>query len=52
MVFLEVAGRPGWYKAQLKAGELVLTPVPGKVFEQKELIEHPLDIPPERTDLY
>ena len=45
MVFLEVGGVPGWYKATLEKGELVLTPAPGRVFKSSELITHDFDIP-------
>ena len=40
MVFLEVNGKPGWYKVTLENGELIFTPAPSRVFEEKELIIH------------
>ena len=46
-VFLEVDGEPSWYKVTLEDGELVFIPVPCRVFERKEIIEHELDIPKE-----
>ena len=45
MVFLEVNGVPGWYKATLEKGNLVFTPVPSRLFEEKELIKHDIKIP-------
>ena len=32
LVFLEVDGKPGWYKVILEDGELVFKPVPGSIF--------------------
>ena len=40
MVFLEVDGKPDWYKVTLENGELVFTPAPSRVFTEKELITH------------
>ena len=40
MVFLEVNGKPDWYKATLENGELVFTPAPSRVFTDDELIIH------------
>ena len=45
MVFLEVGGEPGWYKATLENGELVFTPAPSRVFKSTELIKHDFQIP-------
>ncbi|MBR4682469.1 MAG: hypothetical protein IKP06_04115 [Elusimicrobiaceae bacterium] len=45
MVFLEVEGVPGWYKATLENGELVLAPAPSRVFKSSELIKHDFQIP-------
>ncbi len=50
MVFLEVGGKPGWYKVTLENGELVFTPVSSRIFADDELIEHKLDIPKENRD--
>ena len=52
MVFLEVNGKPGWYKATLENGELVFTPVPSRVFNTKEFIIHNFEIPEHNMDLY
>lgn len=45
MVFLEVGGEPGWYKATLENGALVLTPAPSRIFKSSELVTHDFDIP-------
>lgn len=50
LVFLEVNGKPDWYKATLKNGELIFTPAPSRIFADDELIEHKLDIPKENRD--
>ena len=42
MVFLEVDGKPDWYKATLEDGELVFTPTTSRVFSNNELIYHEL----------
>lgn len=42
MVFLEVDGKPDWYKATLEDGDLVFTPAPSRVFSNNELIYHEL----------
>ncbi len=51
VVFLEVNGKPGWYKAMLKDGKLVLIPAPSEVFDTEHLIEHAPDIPKENYNL-
>ena len=51
MVFLEVNGKPGWYKATLKDGKLVLMPTPSEVFDAKHLIDHAPDVPKENYNL-
>ncbi len=45
MVLLEVNGVPGWYKATLEEGNLVFTPTPSRIFDEKELIKHDIKIP-------
>ena len=50
MVFLEVNGKPGWYKATLEGGALVFTPVPSRVFNRDEFIIHEFSIPEENQD--
>ena len=40
MVFLEVNGKPDWYKVTLENGELIFTPAPSRVFKDNELIRH------------
>lgn len=40
MVFLEVNGKPDWYKVSLENDELIFTPAPSRVFTDDELIIH------------
>lgn len=47
MVFLEVNGKAGWYKAVLENGKLVFTPMPSEVFNEQDLIKYIPDIPKE-----
>ena len=51
-VFLEVQGKPGWYKATLENGELVFTPAPAKLYKQADLIEHTFEVPLEKINWY
>ncbi|MBO4675904.1 MAG: hypothetical protein J5601_07480, partial [Elusimicrobiaceae bacterium] len=50
MVFLEVDGKPDWYKVTLEDGELIFTPAHSRVFEPAELIEHNINIPETNID--
>lgn len=50
MIFLEVDGKPGWYKATLEDGEIIFTPTPGQIFEANELYEHTFEVPTFRID--
>ena len=45
MVFLEVNGEPGWYKATLENDELLLKPTTTKLFQKSDLIKHRFDTP-------
>ncbi len=38
MVFLEVNGKPDWYKVSLENDELIFTPAPSRVFKVTELL--------------
>lgn len=49
MVFLEVGGQPGWYKATLENGKLVFTPAQSRVFDVSEIIEHDILKIPEKN---
>lgn len=51
-VFLEVQGKPGWYKAALQDGQLTLTPAPSKLYKQADLIEHTFEVPLEKINWY
>ena len=40
MIFLEVDGKPDWYKVTLENDELVFTRAPSRMFTDEELIRH------------
>ncbi len=50
MIFLEVNGKPGWYRVTLENGDLVFTEQTGQIFHNSELIEHEFDVPFERQE--
>ena len=47
VAFLEVDGKPGWYKAVLENDELVLRPAPADIIQSEKLIIHEFDFPNE-----